>query len=48
MKRTVTKGEKRESEVPEERKSKIRLYREDRQRRGIPPGEILNMRLVLK
>ena len=32
----------------EKPKSKIRLYWEDRERRGIPPGEILNMRAVLR
>jgi hypothetical protein len=34
--------------VPEEKKSKIRLYWEDRDRRGIGKGKILNMRAVLK
>ena len=34
-----------ENEKP---KSKIRLYWDDRERRGIPPGEILNMRAVLR
>ena len=34
-----------ESEKP---KSKVTLYWEDRRRRGIPPGEILNMRAVLR
>ncbi|MCL2728383.1 MAG: hypothetical protein FWD56_08385 [Bacteroidales bacterium] len=49
MKRTKNKTEQEENEVvPEERKSKITLYWEKRRRLGIPPGEILNMRAVLK
>jgi hypothetical protein len=49
MKRTKNKADKEGNEiVPEEKKSKITLYWEDRRRRGIPPGEILNMRAILK
>jgi len=49
MKKTKKQTEKEENEVvPEEKKSKFTLYWEDRRRRGIPPGEILNMRAVLK
>jgi len=49
MKRTKSKKEQVENEVvPEEKKSKIALYWEKRDRLGIPPGEILNMRAVLK
>ena len=49
MKRTKQQTEKVENEVvPEIQKSKITLYWEDRQQRGIPPGKILNWRLVLK
>jgi len=49
MKKTKKQKETEENEVvPEEKKSKIRLYWEDRDRRGIPEGQILNMRAVLK
>jgi hypothetical protein len=34
--------------VSEVKKSKIALYWEDRERRGIPPGIIHNMRAILK
>ncbi|MCL2739497.1 MAG: hypothetical protein FWE30_08650 [Bacteroidales bacterium] len=48
MKKTKKQTEKEENEVVlEEKKSKIRLYWEDRQRRGVPPGQILN-RAVLR
>jgi len=47
--RTKSKTEKEENEVvPEERKSKITLYWEKRDRLGYPPGEIINRRAVLK
>jgi hypothetical protein len=40
---------KKSPQVEAERpKSRVTLYWEDRRRRGIPPGEILNMRAVLK
>ena len=49
MKKTKKQTENVENEVvPEEKKSKIRLYWEERQRLGIPKGKILNMRMVLK
>jgi len=49
MKRTKNKTEKVENEVvPEVKKSKIALYWEDRERRGVPKGTIVNMRAVLK
>jgi len=49
MKRTKNKTEKEENEVvPEERKSKIRLYWENRDRIGYPPYEVVNMRAILK
>jgi len=49
MKRTKDKTEKEENEVvPEERKSKIRLYWENRERIGYPPGKVANMRAILK
>jgi len=49
MKKTKKQTENVENEVvPEEKKSKIRLYWEKRDRLGIPDGEILNMRAVLK
>ena len=49
MKRTEQTREKEENEVvPEKRKSKIRMYWEERERLGIPPGKILDMRAVLK
>jgi len=49
MKRTKSKADKEENEVvPEVKKSKIRLYWENRERRGIPKGTIVNMRAVLK
>jgi len=49
MKKTKKQKETVENEVvPEEKKSKIRLYWEDRDRRGVPEGQILNMRAVLK
>ena len=49
MKKTKKQTENVENEVvPEEKKSKIRLYWEDRDRRGVPEGQILNMRAVLK
>jgi len=48
MKKTKKQKETVENEVvPEEKKSKIRLYWEDRDRRGIPEGQILN-RAVLR
>ena len=51
MKQTKKKTEKQTAEIVETgevKKSKIRLYWEDRERRGIPPGIIHNMRAVLK
>ena len=36
------------AEVEEKPKSKIRLYWEDQEKRGIPPGIIHNMRAVLR
>jgi hypothetical protein len=49
MKKTGKIKEKEVNEaVPEEKKSKIRLYWEDRERRGVPKGIIHNMRAVLK
>jgi len=49
MKKTKKQKETEENEVvPEEKKSKIRLYWEDRVRRGIPEGEMLSMGEVLK
>jgi hypothetical protein len=47
MKKTTTDKEVK-APATEEKKSKITLYWEDRERRGIPPGVILNMRAVLK
>jgi len=48
MKRTDDKKEKGANEiVPEEKKSKVRLYWEKRERLGAK-GEIINMRAVLK
>jgi len=49
MKKTKKQTEKEENEVvPEEKKSKFRLYWEEGERLGIPPAKILNMRAVLK
>jgi len=50
MKRSkkITKDKETKAPDTEVKKSKIRLYWEDRERRGIPPGIILNMRAVLK
>ena len=49
MKKTKKQTENVENEVvPEEKKSKFRLYWEEGERLGIPPGKILNMRAVLK
>jgi len=49
MKRTKDKTEKEENAVvPEERKSKITLFWEKRDRLGFPPGEIINRRAALK
>ena len=49
MKRTKKETEKEVNEiVPEEKKSKITLYWEDRDRRGVGKGKILNMRAILK
>ena len=49
MKRTNNKKEKEVNEtVPQEKKSKIALYWEDRKKRGVPKGVIVNMRAVLK
>ena len=50
MKRTkkITKNKEAKAPDTEVRKSKIRLYWEDQERRGIPPGIIHNMRAVLK
>jgi len=50
MKRTkkITKNKEAKTPDTEVRKSKIRLYWEDQERRGIPPGIIHNMRAVLK
>ncbi|MCL2737997.1 MAG: hypothetical protein FWE30_00950 [Bacteroidales bacterium] len=49
MKKTKRQTDKVENEVvPEEKKSKIRLYWEECERLGIPKGKILNMRMVLK
>jgi len=49
MKRTKNKKEQEEHEVvPEEKKSKIRLYWENRDRIGYPPGRVANMRAILK
>ena len=49
---TLTKKQSKEKEVntldTEVKKSKIALYWEDRERRGIPEGIIHNMRAVLK
>jgi hypothetical protein len=50
MKRTKKTTAEQEMKNPdtEVKKSKIRLYWEDMERRGIPPGKIHNMRAVLK
>jgi len=50
MKRTKKITTEREAKSPDSdvKKSKIALYWEDRERRGIPPGVILNRRAVLK
>jgi len=49
MKKTKKSKDKAVTEpVPEEKKSKITLYWEDQERRGIPPGIIHNMRAILK
>ena len=49
MKGTKKKTKKDVNEVVlEEKKSKITLYWEDRERRGVGEGEIRNMRAVLK
>jgi len=49
---TVTKKHRKVKEVKtpdiEVKKSKITLYWEDQERRGVPPGIIHNMRAVLK
>ena len=48
MARTKKEKEKEVAEVvPQEKKSKITLYWEDRERRGAK-GQIINMRAVLK
>jgi len=48
MRKAKKQTEKEENKVvPEERKSKIRLYWDDRERRGVPEGQILN-RAVLR
>jgi len=45
-KQTIKKEVKRpEAEI---KKSKFRLFWEDRERRGVPPGVIHNIRAVLK
>jgi len=50
MKQTkkITTEKKAKDPDVEVKKSKIRLYWEDQERRGIPPGIIHNMRAVLK
>jgi len=50
MKRSEKNTDFQVKTVPvfEEKKSKIRLYWEDRERRGVPKGIIYNMRAVLK
>jgi len=50
MKQTRKKTEKIDEPIKtvEVKKSKIRLYWEDQERRGIPPGVIHNMRAVLR
>jgi len=49
---TITKKQTTEKGVKtpdtEVKKSKIRLFWEDQERRGVPPGIIHNMRAVLK
>ena len=49
---TVTKKQRKVEELKtldtEAKKSKFRLYWEDQERRGVPPGIIHNMRAVLK
>ena len=46
--RKITVEKEAQTTSTEEKKSKIRLYWEDQERRGIPPGIIHNMRAVLK
>jgi hypothetical protein len=41
-------GKEVKETVPKEKKSKIALYWEKREKLGIPPGTIHNMRAVLK
>jgi len=50
MKQTkkITEDKKAKAPDVEVKKSKFRLYWEDRERRGIPEGIIHNMRAVLK
>jgi hypothetical protein len=50
MKKSKKTATEQEAKTPgtEVKKSKITLYWEDMERRGIPPGKILNMRAVLK
>jgi len=50
MKRTKKNSTEKELKTPDKevKKSKITLFWEDQERRGIPPGIIHNMRAVLK